>query len=501
MAKSQSAGNAAKTDRRGFIVSAAGAVAAGLAPRLCASTFPCIGSFNDGNPRLSVGVISDIHIGAASSTVVFERTLRFFRDRKVDAVMICGDLSDWGLLSGLKYVAETWERVFPGGKGAEGRPVQKLFCTGNHDYEGWWYGDMTAEMHALGYDEDEALVKLGMKKCWEEVFQEEFAPIRKRTVNGYDFIGAEWHGYDKTPGCDLTADWFAAHGGELDTEKPFFFFLHPPPANTTSSSRDGALATMVTETLSRYRNAVAFSGHVHWTLNDERSIWQGGFTSVSVPSLSFTYLIPGYENGADERSGKSIKAMPPLPARFNREEPQGLVMSVYADSVELERWDFSKFIRAGKTWRIPMPFVRESGRCDFAARSAEEPVPQFPEAAKLNLDTRNTETRGGKWAIVMVATFPNANAVFKARAFDYEIRAVPSDGSETMVKRFLSPAFNKPKEDEPGRLTFWFNVLDLPQDKEYRIEVYPRNCFGVCGRPLVSAPRRGKPGGIHAKKT
>ena len=71
--------------------------------------------------------------------------------------MICGDLADWGLLSGFKYVAETWEKVFPHGKGAGGRPVQKLFCTGNHDYEGWWYGDMTAEMHALGYDEDEAL--------------------------------------------------------------------------------------------------------------------------------------------------------------------------------------------------------------------------------------------------------------------------------------------------------------------------------------------------------
>ena len=67
------------------------------------------------------------------------------------------------------------------------------------------------------------------------------------------------------------------------------------------------------------------------------------------------------------------------------------------------------------------------------------------------------------------------------------------------MKRFLSPAFHKLKEDEPERLTFWMNVLELPQDAEYRIEVYPRNCFGVCGKPLVSAPRRGKPGGYHAR--
>ena len=98
-----------------------------------------------------------------------------------------------------------------------------------------------------------------------------------------------------------------------------------------------------------------------------------------------------------------------------------------------------------------------------------------------------------------MAEFPNAAAVPEARAFDYELRAVPSDGSPAVVKRFLSPAFHKLKEDEPDRLKFWINALDLPQDAEYRIEVHPRNCFGVCGSPLVSAPRRGRSGGMHAR--
>ena len=484
---------------------AASLVALGFAPRLHASAAasssgdcPRIGLAGD-CPRIAVGVISDIHVGAASSTAVLERTLRFFRDRKVDAVMICGDLSDWGLLSGLKFVAETWAKVFPNDKGAEGRPVRRLFCTGNHDYEGWWYGDMTAEMHALGYDEDEALVKLGMKKCWEEVFQEEFAPIRKRTVNGFDFIGAEWHGYDKTPGYDQTADWFAAHGGEFDPSKPFFFYLHQPLPDTTAASWESPVARKAANALAAYPNAVAFSGHAHWTLNDERSIWQGAYTALALPSLSTTGIMDGYENGADVRNGKTARAMPALPVRFKLEEPQGLVMSVFDDRIEFERWDFRKFARTARTWTVPLPLSAASRPYAFEPRSAAEPVPQFPEGATLALKTRNTETRGGKWEIAMVANFPNANAVAAARAFDYEIRAVPADGSEPMVKRFLSPAFHKLKEDEPERLTFWFNVLDLPQDKEYRIEVYPRNCFGVCGRPLVSAPRRGKSGGAKAR--
>ena len=477
--------------RRGFLKGVASFAALG-APNLFAK--------EKGTPSLTLGVLSDTHIGARESVATLEQTLRFFRGRKVDAVMICGDLADWGLLSGFKYIAEAWNRVFPGGKGAEGRPVQKLFCTGNHDYEGWWYGDMTAEMHALGYDEDEALVKLGMKKCWEEVFQEEFAPVRKRTVNGFDFISAEWYGYDETPGYDQTLNWFKAHGGELNSSKPFFFYLHQPPAGTTSGSWETKLARQVTDALSSFPNAVAFSGHTHWTLNDERSIWQGAYTAISVPSLSCTGVMDGYENGADVRNGKTTRAMPLLPVRFNYEEPQGLVVSVYSDRMVMERYDFKRFVHTAPTWNVPLaPTAPEERPFSFKAHSVRTPVPEFPENAKLTLFTSNTETRGGKWQIAQVAVFPAAKAVPKARAFDYELRAVPTDGSKPMVKRFLSPAFHKLKEDEPDCMKFWFNVLELPQDKEYRIEVYPRNCFGACGRPLVSAPRRGKPGGFSAR--
>ena len=64
-----------------------------------------------------------------------------------------------------------------------------------------------------------------------------------------------------------------------------------------------------------------------------------------------------------------------------------------------------------------------------------------------------------------------------------------------MVKRFLAPAFHKLPKDEPTNLLFWMDSMDMPQDVEYRIEVYPRNCFGAYGKPLVDGVmRRAKPG-------
>ena len=72
-------------------------------------------------PNLSFGVISDIHITTPESTEAFRRVLEYFRDRKVDAVVVAGDLSDWGLKSGLKYVADTWYSVFPNDRAPDGR--------------------------------------------------------------------------------------------------------------------------------------------------------------------------------------------------------------------------------------------------------------------------------------------------------------------------------------------------------------------------------------------
>ena len=74
----------------------------------------------------------------------------------------------------------TWDRVFAG------TGVVPLFCTGNHDFDGWWYGDMAVEMHANGYSEGEALCNLKKEPGerlgdgWKEVFGEPFDWIRCR---------------------------------------------------------------------------------------------------------------------------------------------------------------------------------------------------------------------------------------------------------------------------------------------------------------------------------
>ena len=444
-------------------------------------------------PKLKFGVISDIHVTTPESTEEFRRALAYFRDRGVDAVLVAGDLTDWGLKSGLKLVADTWYDVFPNDCGAHGEKVTKLFVTGNHDFDGWWYGDMTLDMHVQGYSEDEALSKLGMKACWEELFHEPYADIRKRTVKGYDFISSEWHVNGKENGDADMARWLDGHADELKGDKPFFVFRHSPYPNTVACSGGRPGGSVITDALRKFPNAVSFNGHTHWTLNDERAIWQEEFTAVSIPSMSYTTIPRDCENGSDSRKGDAKAGMPRLPSRDDLEEAQGYVVSVYGDRLEIERYDFEHMTEAAAPWIVPLGAGRAKPY-SFAAHAAATPVPAFPCGSEVEAHVTNADTRAGHWTIFMTLEFPAAKCRGRGRVFDYEVRAEFENGGIAAVKRFMSPAFYKLPEAESDRMNFRFDAMDLPESGKYRFVVYPRNCFGVAGAPIRSRVFESKPG-------
>ena len=101
-------------DRRGFL-GATGAFAAAVSSKAIdrAAAAPDIGE-----EQLRLGVLSDIHITDRKQQPYFEKALRQLDAWKVDAVLACGDLADYGLKQQLELLAETWFKVFPDGKGS-----------------------------------------------------------------------------------------------------------------------------------------------------------------------------------------------------------------------------------------------------------------------------------------------------------------------------------------------------------------------------------------------
>ncbi|MBR5052798.1 MAG: metallophosphoesterase, partial [Bacteroidaceae bacterium] len=91
-------------------------------------------------PNLVIGIVSDIHLRGADTAETFIHALEYFREHKVDGVIIAGDMADQGLVPQLQTVADAWFKVFPKNKGLNGKRTEPLFVYGNHDVEAHTWG-------------------------------------------------------------------------------------------------------------------------------------------------------------------------------------------------------------------------------------------------------------------------------------------------------------------------------------------------------------------------
>ena len=439
-------------------------------------------------PRLRFGVVSDLHVRETTGkhgTEIVDKAFAWFRDRGVDGVVIAGDIADDGLVSQLQLVADSWNRAFPGGKGLGGKPVERLFVYGNHDLEGLAYNK------SLKPAPEDVIVN-DRAAAWKRVFGEPYAPIWKKTVKGYTFIGAQWGNWD---GNKEVEPYMAGHAAELRGDRPFFFIQHPHPKDTCHGpwawGHDNGCSTRA---LSQFPNAVALSGHSHHPLTDERSIWQGSFTSIGTGSLRYVGSVFGREN-AGPSSNDDFKQMPGL---GSMEGKNGLLFSVYNDRIVVERLDFVNDGKLGADWVIPLPTAK-SRPFDFKTRAAAAAAPRFPEGAKVTVDgPADGKDRKGRPAKQFTVSFPAAMiGEGLTRARDYEVVAETEEYDVKRVvktKRVYAPGYFKTPKCEGKTVKCVFSVDEIGVRKGpcfapvVRFYVRAAESFGRQSEPLVSAP-------------
>ena len=429
-------------------------------------------------PKLKVGVLSDIHISppdmfnSAEAIKKFEDTLAFFKREKVDAVLIAGDLTNDGLVRELQTVADAWKKIF----GAINCGPEKIFVTGNHEQVYYTSarkkGDFTNLRYADGLYRD-------VRKNWKAVFGEEWSPFFIKTVKGYSFVGAHWAEWNDEKALRA---FFEANRAKLANGRPFFYVQHAHPQNScygawTWHQKDGGPTHKV---LADYPNSVAFSGHTHYTITDERSVWQGAFTSLGTGALRWVSLPSGRENG-------------PLGNGEGRRMgnigwgSQGMVMSVWDDVMVFERYDFVNFEKLGDDWVVPVLRDRSTDReFSFEKRIANTAAPEFPAGAEITVASRTGKDPQKKDEPQLVLSFPAAKGTGASRPFDYEVRAeyVESDVIKPMrTKRVWQPGVQFAPKRDAKTVECVFGTCELPTAK-FRFAVTPLNSLGVRGKTL-----------------
>jgi predicted phosphodiesterase len=423
-----------------------------------------------GRALLKFGVVSDVHVKLAADgrslaegygTETLERTFAYFRDCGVDAVMIAGDIADIGFVSELKAVADTWFKVFPNDRAPDGRKVERLFVFGNHDAYALKKGvDVfkdPAELRRKAIEADP-------RKAWDFCFHEEWKPYFMKTVKGFDFFCSHWqpgiwcNGYAET-GCTGCADAFRPAMEKCDLSKPFFYVQHPHPRDTVYG-RDawGVDDGTSTKLLSAFPQAVAFSGHSHEPLTNERAIWRGAFTSVATGSLRYLSAgalcnradVAGYENGVCDVYAPNVKRSDRgvYYARYNAPKAManelnphdirtGQIVSVYDDRIEFEKREFVSGLKLCEDWVVELPAKAKS----FAARAKSAKPAEFPAGAELKVAPTSAKSRGLKRNDIDIAPetkpalkfeFPPANV--GGRVAEYEIYAANAGGTEARVR-------------------------------------------------------------------
>ena len=468
-----------------------------------------IASCQGGKPRLRFGVLSDIHIlriGAneempgGGNNLTFKHALEWFRSQDVDAVVIAGDMADKGMDENLMAVADAWYSVFPDDKYPDGRPVEKVFVSGNHDWVGYTYGGIAEKKYPDEAERNRHILQKDMAGWWGKAFHETYTPLYAKTIKGYTFIGSHWdraqvgHGsYDQPFG--LIEGYMAKNGKSFDPALPFFYVQHPHLKDTCYGPWAwGHDKGIVTKTLSAYPNAIAFSGHSHYSLTDERSIWQGAFTSVGTGSLRYTETPGGYENtGTSDWKANARKLMKKIGTGDCR---QGMLWSVYDDCIVVKRREFLSDLDIGEEWVMPLP-AAEPRPFAFAEHAKRLRAPEFPAGATVAVSEMDAKNRGGKSKDgkekiasekkpSFKVTVPAVVSDDKARLFSLEFTAMTADG-KSQKKLVLPEGFNHSLKHKKAqsRQVCYFRKDELGAG-DVTFTVTPMNCFGARGKPLIT---------------
>lgn len=318
-----------KIGRREFLVSAASFATLGRLPLFAG------GKRDLRNPDIRVGVISDVHIRNAGDEKILLDVLRWYRNNRVDAVVVAGDVADYGLTWQMDAFMCAWHDTFPGGMIGGKKPVELIYVTGNHEFDIW------QRIRGTIYKDDAKLepdvfVK-NIEREWRRIFGYDYAPVFVRDVKGYKFFCSNFLGWNGAENLSSVRSFFEREKSAIPSGRPFFYVQHVHPKGTCGY-KPGKVDDF-TKCLSQYPNLVALTGHSHAALDDERSFWRGDFTSVNAGTLQLVYHSP-----------EKMAAGAPKKELW----PQGLLMRVWPDFVHFERRDFKNQCRFDPAWECPV---------------------------------------------------------------------------------------------------------------------------------------------------
>ena len=223
------------------------------------------------------------------------------------------------------------------------------------------------------------------------------------------------------------------------------------------------------ECFKKYPQIVNFSGHSHYSLIDERSIYQKDYTAIQTQSLSYIELENGKYNGTvpkdiyDNYDENGI-------TKISTANSMGLICDVNEKAVVIKRISFEKEEFYGNDWIIDIPINKNSFRYIYEKMDKNSVKPYFKfennDDKKVFIETNNNNINIIKFRQAYHPNFIHS----------YKIILKNEDGKGKDCENLYFSDFYLMPSDRKDIISFRLKGDQLKG--EYNIKIYAYDSFG-----------------------
>lgn len=429
--------------------------------------------FNASDIVLSLGVVSDVHVNPQWTADKWKSALQQLKAKALEndpdglaGVLVAGDLIDNPNNTQLSLFKSTLESEL------DVKKTPLVYTVGNHDVPNYAWAatmpsDVTYMRNLFGddfylYDKDQ-----DMRTRYE---------ARHCVVGDYHIFSVSPNGdqpivYDPAVVSWLDSQLAAVTSAEPD--KYVILITHPMIKNTVYGSRLGEeggiwsslshywATDALTPVLKKYPQVIVFGGHLHFPLNDPRSVWQGDFTVFGCGSVRYMAI----ENGKYEDMSRA---------------------TVMKDCNDFSQGNLLQFDSNGNMRVLRMDFWNKDV-------IGEPVVSSYPTADKSHLTKYNHTTRSLANAAPVLSTLDVdvtdgvATAKWAAGTDDefvhHYVLTLRKGGTVVTTKKILADFYKSAKTS--GMKKEWTRSLGNVTDGTYELTLEAYDSWDAAAKPLT----------------